>query len=158
MLCEAFIAWAPAARAWRDLDEQLVAVGMRAGVAGAAFFVLFLSRGVLARPAVRLEVGAALALGKLRVLVLGRDAARSGTRDAAALLRKGHAKMAQAWRRRWPEPASTWRLSSVCARSRTGSRPRARRAELGACTSASARARARARARTSARVSAAQPG
>jgi hypothetical protein len=154
VLCEALIAWAPAARARRDLDEQLVAVGMRAGVAGAAFFVLFLSRVVLARPAVRLEVGAALALalGKLRALVLGRDAARGGARDAAALPRKGHAKMAQAWRKRWPELASTWRLLSVCARSRTGSWPRARRVHER--ERARSRPRSRAHERTSKRCTA----
>ena len=55
VLREALRAWAPAARVWHDLGEQPTAEGMRAGVAGAAVFVLFLSRGVLERPAVRLD-------------------------------------------------------------------------------------------------------
>jgi hypothetical protein len=92
VLREALRTWAPAASVWHDLNEQPTAEGMLAGAAGAAVFLLFLSRSVLARPAVRLEVGTALALGKPLVLVLERDAVRGGAPDAAELLREGRAQ------------------------------------------------------------------
>ena len=116
VLREALRAWAPAARVWHDLDEQPTAEGMRAGVASAAVFVLFLSRSVLARPAVRHEVGTALALGKPFIYVLERDAARGGAPDAAALLREGREQQELALANAGDDAAAVERVRALEAR------------------------------------------
>jgi hypothetical protein len=113
VLREALRAWAPAARVWHDLDEQPTTEGMRAGVAGAAVFVLFLSQSVLARPAVRLEVGAALALDKPLVFVLERDAAHGGAPDGATLLRQGRAQQAAALAEAGADAAAVERVRAL---------------------------------------------
>lgn len=54
---------------WYDQDEWASDEGMEAGVTGSAVFVLFATHDVLERPAVQLEVRAALGMGKRIVVV-----------------------------------------------------------------------------------------
>ncbi|KAG2438415.1 hypothetical protein HYH02_010870 [Chlamydomonas schloesseri] len=59
----------PGLRCWLDKDEDATEAGMRRGVAGSRYYLLFLTQGVLARPFVQLEAREALALGKPVILV-----------------------------------------------------------------------------------------
>ncbi|GIL49750.1 hypothetical protein Vafri_6047 [Volvox africanus] len=59
----------PGLRCWLDKDEDATEVGMRRGVAGSRYYLLFLTQGVLTRPFVQLEAREALALGKPVILV-----------------------------------------------------------------------------------------
>eukprot|EP00899_Mesostigma_viride_P012162 jgi/Mesvir1/20947/Mv08018-RA.1 len=58
---------------WYDQDESPTEAGMREGVSGSETFMLFLTDGVLTRPAVQLEVREALRLGKPILLVHEQD-------------------------------------------------------------------------------------
>ncbi|GLC56806.1 hypothetical protein PLESTB_001151100 [Pleodorina starrii] len=59
----------PGLRCWLDKDEDATEAGMRRGVAGSRYYLLFLTQGVLTRPFVQLEAREALALGKPVILV-----------------------------------------------------------------------------------------
>ncbi|KAG2484029.1 hypothetical protein HYH03_017119 [Edaphochlamys debaryana] len=60
---------APGLRCWLDKDEDATEAGMRRGVAGSKYYLLFLTQGVLTRPFVQLEAREALALQKPVILV-----------------------------------------------------------------------------------------
>ena len=72
----------PGGRVWLDQDEHdKTEAGMVAGVTGSRVFVLLLTRGVLSRPWVRMEVRKALELRKPIVLVKESDERHGGVRD-----------------------------------------------------------------------------
>ncbi|EFJ43194.1 hypothetical protein VOLCADRAFT_96659 [Volvox carteri f. nagariensis] len=59
----------PGLRCWLDKDEDATEAGMRRGVAGSKYYLVFLTKGVFTRPFVQLEAREALALGKPVILV-----------------------------------------------------------------------------------------
>ena len=109
--------YALGARAWLDQDNEPTLEGMRAGVAASSVFLLLLSKGTLARAAVRLEVKAALEANKpiAFVLVPESDAEVGDTAAAASLavMLEGREEQAEALAKAGADAAATGRVRAL---------------------------------------------